>query len=132
MKGLLLLSLLLFCTTQLYPQAMKQAEDREQTNFGVEDDFENPIAIPSVALESLRTSRNADDLIQMCAENEGVPVEKVPASWFVASEIHLNRSASSGLIVRGEHPCLGGAHIAQFWILAKTKTGYEIVFRGRA
>jgi hypothetical protein len=125
--------LLLTSGTQLFGQASKPVEGhREQTHFGAEGDFENPVAVPNAALESLRTSKNADDSIQTCAENDGIPADKIPASWFVASEIRLRRSPSSGLVVRGEHPCLGGAHIAQFWVLAKSTTGYEIVFRGRA
>jgi hypothetical protein len=112
---------------------MKRTEvQREQTDFGAEGDFQNPVAIPSSALDPLRGSKNRDDSIQMCAENEGIPVDKIPASWFAASEIRLSRSPDSGLVVRGEHSCLGGAHIAQFWVLARTTTGYVIVFRGRA
>jgi hypothetical protein len=127
------LLLLLTSGNQLSPQASKRAEAlREQTDFGAEGDFERPVAIPGAALQQLRTSKNRDDLIQMCVENEGIPVDKIPPSWFVASEIRLSRSPSSGLVVRGEHPCLGGAHISQFWVLAKSTTGYEIVFRGRA
>jgi hypothetical protein len=125
--------LLLMSGTQLCPQASKRVEGhREQTDFGAEGDLENPAALPGAALESLRTSKNADDSIQMCAHDEGIPLDRIPASWFVASEIRLSRSPSSGLIVRGENPCLGGAHISQFWVLAKSPTGYEIVFRGRA
>lgn len=46
MRGLLLVSLLLF-NIQLYPQATKKSEDREQTHFGVEDDFQHPLAFGS-------------------------------------------------------------------------------------
>lgn len=134
MKQTLHVVLLLLTTgTQLFAQASKPVEGhREQTHFGAEGDFENPVAVPRAALESLRTSKNADDLIQSCAKDEGISVDQIPSSWFVASELRLSPTASSGLVVRGEHPCLGGAHIAQFWVLAKTATGYNIVFRGRA
>jgi hypothetical protein len=71
-----------------------------------EDDSEKPVTMHSTALESLRTSKNDDDLIQMCAEDEGTPVAKIPASCVVASEILLSHSPSSGLIVRGEHQFL--------------------------
>jgi hypothetical protein len=126
--------LLLLIGTQLYPQAAKPttAHHREQTDFGAEGDLDHPVAIPDAALQSLRTSRNSDDSIQTCAEDEGIPVGSIPASWFVASEVRLSRSRSSGLVIRGEHLCLGGAHISQFWVLAKSTAGYKIVFRGRA
>lgn len=125
--------LLLLSGTQLYPQAAKRTTvHREQTDFGAEGDFERPVAIPGAALQSLVTSKDSDDSIQMCAEDEGIPVNTIPATWFVASEIRLSRSASSGLVIRGEHLCLRGAHIAQFWVLAKSRAGYKIVFSGRA
>src|SRR5689334_20424638 len=125
--------LLLVCGTQLYTQTPKHGEpQREQTGFGAEGDFEKPIAVPAGALQSLLRSRNDDDQLQMCAEQKGIPVDKIPASWFAASEIRLTNSPRSGLILRGEHPCLGGAHIAQFWVLAKSTIRYEVVFRGRA
>jgi hypothetical protein len=127
------LLLVLMSGTQLCAQASKRTEGlREQSDFGAEGDFDRPVAIPGAALQQLRTSKNQDDLIEMCAGDEGIPVDKIPPSWFVASEIRLSHSPSSGLVVRGEHPCLGGAHISQFWVLAKSSTGYEIVFRGRA
>lgn len=126
--------LLLLSVTQLYPQAAKptKTHHREQTDFGAEGDFDHPVVLPDAALQSLRTSMNSDDSIQTCAEDEGIPVSSIPASWFVASEVRLSRSRSSGLVIRGEHLCLGGAHISQFWVLAKSTAGYEIVFRGRA
>ncbi len=57
--------------------------------------------------------------------------DDIPASWFVASQVRLTKIRASGLVVRGEAECLGGAHIAQFWVLEKTTTGYKIVFAGR-
>lgn len=133
MRGSRLALLLFVCAIQLYSQAMKRTEGQwEQTNFEAGVAFKNPKAIPGAALDSLRASRNGNDLIQMCAENEGIPIDKIPESWFVASEIGLSSSSDSGLVIRGEHQCLGGAHIAQFWVLAKSATGFDIVFRGRA
>jgi len=76
-------------------------------------------------------SKSTDDLLQECAEQVGILAAEIPASWFVASEIRLSKKSLSGLVVRGEHECLGGAHIAQFWVLAKSTAGYKIIFRGR-
>lgn len=133
MRRILPLLLFLVCGTRLYAQSAQHAEhSREQTDFGAEGDFQKPVPIPADALQSLRTSRSADDALQECAEQEGIPATEIPASWFVASEIRLSRMSSSGLVVRGEQRCLGGAHIAQFWVLAKSAAGYRIVFRGRA
>jgi len=109
----------------------QKAAPQEQTNFGVEDDFQRPVALPVGALETLRASKDKNDLLQECAEEEGIRPSEIPASWFVASKIRLTNS-STGLVVRGETRCLAGAHITQFWLLAKSETGaYRIVFRGR-
>jgi hypothetical protein len=132
LKRILPLLLLFVCGIRLYAQAEHHTkESQEQTDFGVEDKFQRPVPLPADALQSLRASKNPDDLLQECAENEGITPAEIPASWFVASEIRLSRT-SSALIVRGEHECLRGAHIAQFWALEKTKAGYRIIFRGRA
>jgi len=110
----------------------RNQESREQTDFGVEDAFQKPVPLPAGALQALRTLKSSDDLLQECSEQEGLEPSAIPASWFVASKIRLTRKPASGLIVRGEYLCLGGAHITQFWVLAKSATGYKIVFRGRA
>ncbi len=117
----------------LLPHMVVCADERsrEQTDFGAEGDFQKPVHIPTEALQSLRMSKRSDDLLQDCADQEGIPAAEIPASWFVASEIRLSRTSSSGLVVRGERPCLGGAHISQFWVLAKSTAGYKVVFRGR-
>jgi len=133
MRLILPLLLLLVCGMRLSAQSVQNVErSREQTDFGAEGDFHKPIPISADALQSLRMSKGADDLLQECAEQEGIPAAEIPATWFVASEIRLNRVPSSGLVVRGEHACLGGAHISQFWVLAKSTSGYRVVFRGRA
>lgn len=125
--------LLLLSGTQFYPQAAKRTTvHREQTEFGAEGDFEHPVVISGAALQSLRASTDSDDSIQMCAQDERIQVNTIPASWFVASEIRLSRAPSSGLVIRGEHLCLRGAHIAQFWVLTNSTAGYRIVFSGRA
>ncbi|HYM78641.1 MAG TPA: hypothetical protein VE377_21910 [Candidatus Dormibacteraeota bacterium] len=133
MRRILPLLFLVVCGIRLYAQSEQHAERSQlQTGFGAEGDFDRPVAIPADALQSLRLAKSADDGLQRCAEQEGIATADIPASWFVASEIRLSRTSSSDLIVRGEQQCLGGAHIAQFWVLAKSSTGYRIVFRGRA
>jgi len=133
MRRILPLLLFLVCCIRLCAQSAQRVNPRrEQTDFGAEGDFEKPVPIPVGALQSLRMSKGADDVLQECAEQEGIPDVEIPASWFDASEIRLSRGPSSGLVVRGEHACLWGAHINQFWVLAKSAAGYRVVFRGRA
>lgn len=131
MKRMLPLLFLLFCCVALRAQSPNPRRPREQTNFGAEGDFEKPVLLPTEALNVLRTSKNRDDGMQICVDQEGVPAEEFSASWFAASEIRLTNQPSSGLVVRGERECFGGGHIAQFWVLAKSSDGYRIVFRGK-
>ena len=133
MRRILPVLFLVVCGIRLHAQSGQHTErSSEQTGFGAEGEFDRPVAIPADALQSLRLSKSGDDELQRCAEQEGIATADIPASWFVASEIRLSRTSSSDLIVRGEQECLGGAHIAQFWVLVKSATGYRIVFRGRA
>ena len=128
----LILVIALLCVAPAATSLTRDQKSREQTDFGAEDAFQKPVPLPAGALQALRTSKSPDDLLQECSEQEGLQPSAIPASWFVASKIRLTRRPASGLIVRGEHLCLGGAHITQFWVLAKSATGYKIVFRGRA
>lgn len=126
--------LLMVASTTMQPYAPSQQNQRheEQINFGAEGDFEKPVPLPLGALQSLRESEDPNDTVQACAQEEGISATEIPATWFAASVFRLSRGPSSGLIVRGEHLCLRGAHISQFWVLAKSGTKYTIVFRGRA
>src|SRR5579859_2702257 len=81
----------------------------EQTNFGVEDDFQHPVPLPAAALEALRASKDKSDMVQECAEDAGIKPSEVPASWFTASSLRLTNRPGSGLVVRGETQCLAGA-----------------------
>lgn len=103
----------------------------EQTGFGAEGDFDRPVALSAAALEALRAFLNNEEF-RDCAEQEGISPNDISRSWFSASEIRLTKSPASGLIVRGEAACMHGAHIVDFWVLAKSKDGYRIVFQGRA
>jgi hypothetical protein len=121
----------LLLTPVCIPQDSKASKIPEQADFGVEGAFQRPVVMPTRALQTLRTSKPTHPLLQLCAEQESILTAEIPASWFVASEIRLTTKRASGLVVRGEHQCLAGAHITQFWVLEKLETGYRVVFQGR-
>ena len=125
------LLLLIVCIVQHTAAMEGNQQGGEQTGFGVEGAFQKPVAMPAGALLALRTSKPTHWLLQECAEEEGILTAEIPASWFVASEIRLTTKRASGLVVRGEHECLAGAHITEFWVLEKLATGYRVVFQGR-
>ena len=128
MKTLLIL---LLCVALLpFPVCSQAQVPDEHVTFGVEDVFQRPVSLPQDALQALRASNDERDIIPECAMAEGIQPSEIPAAWFVASRIQLNRS-SSAFVVRGENRCLMGAHSAHFWVLGKSATGgYTVVFRG--
>ena len=119
-------------------QSVHKHAPKQQTSFGVEEPFEHVVVLPSRALEALATSSLSADMPRDCAENEGMKVSEIPASWFEGSWIKLSGSRSSGLVVRAkyvvnpQYGCFFGAHIAQFWLLSKAGQNYRVVFTGRA
>ena len=80
----------------------------------------------------MENSKLSAAMLRDCAEDEGLNVSEIPASWFVGSWIELSGAHSSGLVVRAEHGCFWGAHITQFWLLSKVGANYRVVFTGRA
>jgi hypothetical protein len=50
--------------------------------------------------------------------------DKLPASWFLVSEIHLGGPAERDLVVIGVGP-VRGANVTTFWLFRPTNTDYE-------
>ena len=102
-------------------QARKNVS-QEQTNFGLEEDITRPVSIPKAVLSILmddsevRTSR--------CVVNDQT-ADKISASWFEASQIHLDGPKEVDLLVKAKDGCLFGANIGPFWIFRKTQQTYE-------
>jgi hypothetical protein len=116
-------------------QSSATSQQGEQTSFDAEpvpgEAFvKRPVVIPDSALQVLRDSLDPDRL--HCIREMGTAPEQVPASWFVASEIHLNGPNEVDLIVLPNVPriegdkfpatnaggCLLGAHGGGlFWVL---------------
>jgi hypothetical protein len=102
---------------------------QEQTAFEAEPDgdvmhISKPVKIPDGALQVLRDlSRSPAD----CLKGDGVTPEQVPASWFVASAVHLNGPNEVDLVVllnepafaHPNHPggCMLPANGNYFWVL---------------
>lgn len=115
-------------------QALQRDQQREQTTFGVEwekGDIRKPVEVPDAALQVLRDTLSRGPL--NCIKGKGTTPEQVPASWFVASEIHLDGPDEVDLIVVPNGPrmrelppaasCLLGANVGPFWVLRKNKSG---------
>jgi hypothetical protein len=124
--------LLLVSNGSIMAQKDKSHTNTQEQTFGTEGSFERPIAISASALSSLKADKQSAGILRDCAEQERIRVADIPSSWFVGSTIALTNDGSSGLVVRGEHPCLLGAHITQFWVLAESAGGYRSLFTARA
>jgi hypothetical protein len=96
--------------------------------------IEKPSHLPQKALQELAKEVG----VASCLENEGVSSDKLPSSWFIVSEIHLDGPNEVDLLVLPNlasepqhHPgpaaCFLGANTGQFWIIRKTPLGYRLV-----
>ena len=104
------------------PQRLNQAGRVEQTIFGVEEEIERPVSIPEDVLQLLRQDqRNQRYLAQ------GQSLQDIPASWFIASQVHLHDGDSQDLIVMAANPRLFGANIVPFWVFRNTPLGHQLV-----
>jgi hypothetical protein len=104
-------------------------QKQEQTAFEAEPDgdvmhIDKPAEIPSGALEVLRDlSRRPAD----CLKRDGVTPAQVPASWFIASAVHLNGPNEVDLVVLLNEPaiahpdvpggCMLPANGNYFWVI---------------
>jgi hypothetical protein len=100
----------------------------EQMHFSAEEaGVKKPVALPADVLSILRK----DKMVRNVLENEGIPPEEIPLSWFSASAVHLTRSHKQDLVVVAEGPLAGG-NVVTFWVFSVTNHGYELVLTAPA
>ncbi len=102
----------------------------EQSAFDAEPDsgkmhLERPVEIPASALDVLRDTLSRGTV--NCLKSRGTTPKQVPASWFLASAVHLNGPNEVDLIVLPNVPsiakpgnsggCLLPANGGPFWVL---------------
>lgn len=125
----LLLIGVFFTCSQARQDAKKQ--HHEQTEFSMEREIlpiEKPVTLSEDALRALRK----DPAVSSCLESENLPNDRLPVSWFVASEIHLTRPNQPDLIVLpaelkapapmqpAPNACFLGPYTCKWWVLRKT------------
>jgi hypothetical protein len=100
----------------------KQPIRSEQRHFSLEDSkVKRPVAIPVDVLAIL----SKDELVRDVLENDNLPADKLPQSWFLASAIHLGDTDEIDLVVVGEGPLIG-ANVTTFWVFRATPNGHEL------
>jgi hypothetical protein len=90
-------------------QTAKKENEPEQTVFGADPQpqgfIRKPVQVPPAALQVLRDSLGRGAV--NCLKHNGITADDVPASWFVASEIHLDGPEEIDLIVQPNLPKIG-------------------------
>jgi len=120
----------------------KPAKDAqpEQTAFGANWGpgqlfMEKPVEIPAGALQVVRDTLHRG--VVNCLNGHSITPEQAPASWFAASEIHLDGLEEVDLIVQPNLPkivahdvplgegagCLLGANVGPFWVIRRNASG---------
>ena len=106
----------------------KGSHPPEQSAFSAEDDaVKNPVPVPRGVLDILRT----DEMVRNRLEDENIPGEKIPLSWFSASTIHLSNSREADLVVMARGPLAGG-NVVTFWVFRATARGHVLVLTAPA
>lgn len=147
-RGRLVWLLMLVTVFDCSMGAQKPGKDDqpEQTGFGADwgpggEFIRKPVELPAGAVEVLRDTLSMDRGTVHCLKTEGITPEQVPASWFLASQIHLDGPDEIDLIVQPNLPkiapggppnvpearCLLGANIGPFWVLRNTRGRYGLL-----
>ena len=136
-KVLLILTISCLLNTSVAAAPKGKQGRKEQISFSVEQELvpiEKPSDLPYEALQVLAKEAG----VASCLENQGISGNKLPSSWFIASEIHLDGQNEVDFVVLPNlesepqhHPgpavCFLGANTGQFWIIRKTSAGYGLV-----
>jgi len=121
MKWPVILLCLVMCGASIAQS--KHLHFTEQLAFSAEDDaVKKPVAIPQDVLAILVK----DKMVSRELENENLPAEKIPLSWFSASAIHLSNSNKTDFVVMARGPLAGG-NVVTFWVFRGTPHGHELV-----
>jgi hypothetical protein len=124
----------LFCILALCVIALAQHRklpavrhsNTEQTVFSAEDEsVKNPVPLPAAAEKLILQ----DPDVQSVLESEAAAADKLPPSWYSASNVHLCTPTAKDLVVVGNPP-LSGGNTARFWVLHKMAAGYAVVLDG--
>ncbi len=120
----------LFIVMMIWPAfiaASQGSHPLEQVEFSAEDSgVKRPVPIPMDVLAALRN----DVIVQSVLEDQKIPAEKTPPSWFSASAIRLSGPDQVDLVVMGVG--MRGYHMIEFWVFRATAHGHELVLNAPA
>lgn len=102
----------------------KTKPSQEQLQFSMEEDVQNPAALPKGA----RNILSKDEDVLGMLEQEKLSPDKLPAAWFSTAKVHLARKEETDFVVIAQYP-LAGANVTTFWVLRPTAHGLELILR---
>jgi hypothetical protein len=103
-------------------------QETEQWHFSSELDItpmKRPVEVPDEVLVLLR--KNSIVLRNKSCLREAGTSDRIPSSWFVASEVHLDGPDERDLIILPKNGCFLGANLGPFWIVRNSPEGYRLV-----
>jgi len=105
-------------------QTLDKTPVMEQSVFSAEDQtLDRPVKVPAGALEILRK----DERVLQYLEAERKSPAQLTSEPFLASEIHLDGSEETDLIVIGIGWLRG--NVATFWVFRKLPEGYRLALK---
>ena len=100
----------------------------EQMHFSAEDEtVKRPVVLPDQALEVIEKDPDVAEVLK----NENPPLRKIPRSWLMASEIHLDGPDEKDIVVVAAGHLMG-ANVTTFWILRPTDHGFAVLLTAPA
>lgn len=95
----------------------------EQMTFSAEDvSVKQPARIPPDVWALLQKDSNVLDVLN----SQNLQPSQLPASWFAASEVHLDGAQENDLVVVGKS-LLQGANVTMFWAFTRGISGTKLV-----
>jgi hypothetical protein len=96
----------------------------EQLDFGAEESVRCPAKLPA----QIRALFVKDPDVQDALSAMNLPRNRVPPSWYRASEVKLGGLDERSFVVIGEGP-LAGANITTFWIFRISRAGAGVLLK---
>jgi hypothetical protein len=117
---LIIFAFILICSVNAHTKP--KTVPGEQTKFNLEERVHRPAAIPEDVLKILR--ENSD--FSTCDVEAGSR-DNVPATWYEASQIHLDGPGETDLVVKAKNACMMGPNLGPYWVFRKTVYGHILV-----
>jgi hypothetical protein len=100
----------------------------EHRQFGMED---KSAQCPATVPDDVAALLLKEDFVRQTLSSEGLPENKVPASWVMASEVHLAKRSEKDLVVMATGMLIG-ANVTTFWVFKSVNGGHQLVLTGPA